>query len=105
MQSGMQMLHTHYRDMRCTEGFLGIFKEAENTAINGLVQGSTLPPIRRAPRRYDDGYALHQWENPEEYFRSQFFEVINLLTSELTLVSGLIIPLLFWKVLKKEKFH
>ncbi|KAJ8347230.1 hypothetical protein SKAU_G00286310 [Synaphobranchus kaupii] len=39
---------------------------------------------RRAPCRYDDGEAAHQWKDPEEYYRSQFLEVIDLLTSELT---------------------
>ncbi|KAK5612877.1 hypothetical protein CRENBAI_005111 [Crenichthys baileyi] len=50
--------------MRSTEAFHSIFEEARNTAINSLVQGSTLPPMRRAPRRYVDGYAPHQFNQP-----------------------------------------
>uniref|UniRef100_A0A096MAR5 HAT C-terminal dimerisation domain-containing protein n=1 Tax=Poecilia formosa TaxID=48698 RepID=A0A096MAR5_POEFO len=84
IQSGVQMLQNHYRDLRSTETFHSIFEEAKNAGINGLVQEPTLPLRRRAPRRYDDSNAPHQWDNSEEYFRSQFFEVVDLLTSELT---------------------
>ena len=48
-----------------------IFKDAKLTAK------AALPPQRHT-------LATHHWENPEDYFRSQFFEVVDLLTSELT---------------------
>ncbi|KAJ8365061.1 hypothetical protein SKAU_G00138920 [Synaphobranchus kaupii] len=78
------MLQIHYANLRSTDTFHSIFEDAQRTGINDLVKVPALPPRRRAPRRYDDGVAAYQWEDPEEYYRSQFFEVINLLTSELT---------------------
>lgn len=69
--------------MRSTEAFHCLFEEAWNAAIDGLVQGPTLPPRRCAPRHYDYGNAPHQWQNPEEYLKSRFFEVLDHLTSEL----------------------
>ncbi|KAJ8332551.1 hypothetical protein SKAU_G00423400 [Synaphobranchus kaupii] len=74
------MLQTHYANLRSTVTFHSIFGDAQRTGITDLVQAPALPPRRRAPRRYDDGEAAHQWEDPEEYYRSQFFEVIDLLT-------------------------
>ncbi|KAF3859972.1 hypothetical protein F7725_000227 [Dissostichus mawsoni] len=84
VKSAVQMLQTHYTNLRSTEAFHSIFEDAQRTTMNDLVHAPALPPRRRAPRRYDDGDAPHQWENPEDYFRSQFFEVVDLLTSELT---------------------
>ncbi|KAF3859823.1 hypothetical protein F7725_000078 [Dissostichus mawsoni] len=84
VKSAVQMLQTYYTNLRSTEALHSIFEDAQRTTMNDLVQAPALPPRRRAPRRYDDGDAPHRWENPEDYFRSQFFEVVDLLTSELT---------------------
>ncbi|KAI4797046.1 hypothetical protein KUCAC02_026592 [Chaenocephalus aceratus] len=84
VKSAVQMLQTHYTNLRSTEAFHSIFEDAQRTTMNDLVPAPALPPRRRAPRRYDDGDAPHQWENPEDYFRSQFCEVVDLLTYELT---------------------
>ncbi|KAF3859134.1 hypothetical protein F7725_021533 [Dissostichus mawsoni] len=72
VKSAVQMLQTHYTNLRSTDVFHSIFEEAQRTNMSDLVQAPALPPRRRAPRRYDDGDASHQWENPEDYFRSQF---------------------------------
>ncbi|KAF3833295.1 hypothetical protein F7725_026960 [Dissostichus mawsoni] len=76
VKSAVQMLQTHYTNLRSTEAFHSIFEEAQRTNMSDLVQAPALPPRRRAPRRYDDGDASHQWENPEDYFRSQFFSIL-----------------------------
>ena len=44
----------------------------------------TLPRNRQPPRRHDDGGATgHTFSTPESYFRKQYFEVLDLLISEL----------------------
>ena len=40
----------------------------------------------------DDGAAPHRFTNPEDYFRSQYFEVINLVSGEITHRFALALP-------------
>ncbi|MGH0147175.1 UNVERIFIED_CONTAM: hypothetical protein FKN15_041512 [Acipenser sinensis] len=82
VNSTVEMLHTHLTKMRGSEKFHTIFEDAQQTGT-GLIEAPAILQ-RRAPRRYDDGIEPHQWTTPEVYFRSQFFELIDLLTTELS---------------------
>ena len=43
-----------------------------------------LPRYRRAPRQMDSGSAPHRFESPVDYFRAQYFELMDLLLGEIT---------------------
>ena len=43
-----------------------------------------LPRYRRHPRRLDDGASPHVDKIPQDYYRRQYFEVLDLLSEELT---------------------
>ncbi|KAL7406980.1 hypothetical protein ABVT39_001091 [Epinephelus coioides] len=75
VQSSVNMLSAHYRGLRPEVSFHRLYADAQN---NTLIQAPVLPPVRRPPRRLDDGAAQHEWRNPEMY-RRQFFEVLDLL--------------------------
>ncbi|KAL3062066.1 hypothetical protein OYC64_010060 [Pagothenia borchgrevinki] len=54
VKSAVQMLQTHYTNLRSTEAFHSIFEDAQRTSMNDLVQAPALPPRRRAPRVHVD---------------------------------------------------
>ena len=43
-----------------------------------------LPRQRRIPRRVDDGAPNHHFQSPEDFFRKQYYEVLDLLVNEIT---------------------
>ena len=43
-----------------------------------------LPRYRRPPRHLDDGASPHVDKTPQDYYRRQYFEVLDLLSGELT---------------------
>lgn len=43
----------------------------------------SVPRNRKAPRRFDAGSEAHQWTNPKDYFRKQYYEVIDLMQNEI----------------------
>ena len=43
-----------------------------------------MPRYRRPPRRLDDGASPHVHKTPHDYYRRQYFEVLDLLSGELT---------------------
>lgn len=42
-----------------------------------------LPRQRRPPKRIDDGTSPHTFSTPKDYFRKQYFEVLDIIASEL----------------------
>ena len=42
-----------------------------------------LPRQRKSPRRIDGGSRAHHFDNPKFYFKKQYFEVLDVITSEL----------------------
>lgn len=44
----------------------------------------TLPRKRKIPRRIDEGAEPHQYETLKDYFRQKFFEVLDLVTNEIS---------------------
>lgn len=49
-----------------------------------LTEGPVLPRQRHIPRRVDDGAPNHHFQFPEEFFRLQYFEVLDLFVNEIT---------------------
>ena len=65
-------------DEQFTAFYRDMVKEAED-----LTQPPTLPRQRQIPRRIDDGASNHHFGTPQEYYRKQYFEVLDLLATEL----------------------
>ena len=49
-----------------------------------LTEDPVLPRQRHIPRRVDDGAPNHHFQTPEDFFRQQYFEVLDLLMNEIT---------------------
>lgn len=49
-----------------------------------LTEEPVLPRQRRIPRRVDDGAPNHHFQSPEDFFRKQYYEALDLLVSEIT---------------------
>ena len=43
-----------------------------------------VPRQRRLPKRIDDGTSAHTFSTPKDYFRKQYFEVMDIISSELS---------------------
>ena len=55
------------------------------TNADGKTEPPALPPrYSNIPRRYDDGSLQYRFSNPEEYYRQQYFQVMESLPGELT---------------------
>jgi len=54
-------------------------KKAQNVKIDP----PALPRYRKVPKRVDNGSAPHQFATPKDYFRSQCYQVCDLLLGEL----------------------
>ena len=74
---------SYLRRLRSEESFShfysGVVKESET-----LTEKPTLPRYRRPPRRIDDGSSPHQFESPESYYRSIYYEVLDMLSGEIS---------------------
>ena len=59
--------------------YTSVVKEGEKLSLVPV-----LPRYRQPPRRpSDDGVAGHRFVTPEDYFRKEYFEVLDLLVNEL----------------------
>ena len=67
---------------RSTNNF-GIFYKSAITESKNLTDKPALPRKRRIPRRIDSGSEGHSFSLPEEYFRSQYFEALDVVINEL----------------------
>ena len=50
----------------------------------GLTEGPVLPRKRKIPRRVNDGADPHQYATPKDLFRQQYFQVLDVVTNELS---------------------
>ena len=70
------------RRQRSEQSFV-LFYHAAVEQAKDLTETPCLPRQRQLPRRLDDGASNHQFLTPEDYFRKQYFEVLDLLVCEL----------------------
>ena len=54
-----------------------------NEASN-YTQDPILPRQKRIPRRLDDGASNHVYSSSKEYYRQQYYQVLDVLTEEMT---------------------
>ena len=81
MNSAMKMTVDALNDLRCEDKYQAIFEEAVKLCRETYVPLPELPRQRRPPRRFREPAAAHAWTTAEEYFRSQFFQVVDTLQS------------------------
>ena len=72
------LFRRHTSDSAFNDFFQAILKEADE-----LTQPPVLPRQRQVPRKIDGGAPAHQFTTVEEYFRKQYFEMLDLLSREL----------------------
>ena len=59
------------------------FFQAVVAESDGLTSKPALPRQRRVPQRIDDGACNHTYQSVEEYFRQEYYEVLDIMRSEL----------------------
>ena len=68
---------------RSDSAFDGFYQSVVNEASN-YTQDPTLPRQKRIPRRLDDGASNHVYSSPKEYYQQQYYQVLDVLTEEMT---------------------
>ena len=68
---------------RSEEEFDLFYDTVRQNAIDNKVQEPTLPRQRRVPQRVDSGAHNHVFSSPKEYYRCQYYEVLDLLKEDL----------------------
>ena len=81
-QAAAQVLITNYESMR-TEEKAQEFYDSVKTDKPEVVNNPGLPRYRKAPKRIDNGSKNHQFNIPEDYFRVQYYEVLEFLKADL----------------------
>ena len=68
---------------RDDETFERFYMASREQAKEYNIDEPVLPRYRRPPRRFDDGAAPHIFETPQDYYRKQYFEALDLISEEL----------------------
>jgi hypothetical protein len=84
MISAMKMTAYSLRLMRTDEKFAHIFSETEILCTQLQIDEPALPRIRCPPKRYTGPAEQHIWNSAEEYFKAQYYIVIDTTVQELT---------------------
>ena len=67
-----------------TDSAFDIFYSATVDEAQQYTGAPVLPRYRQPPRQVDSGTAPHRFASPSDYFRAQYFEVLDLLSAEIT---------------------
>ena len=78
----IQVLKSHLESLRNQDTFNKIYMEAKKSGEK-FIDAPKLPRRKQIPKRFDTGSGAHQWSTPEEYFRSQFYWIVDLVSSEI----------------------
>lgn len=76
-------LALHYLERQREDKAFDSFYSQVVEQAKDLTDPPALPRYRNSPRRLDDGSVAHQFNDPKEYFKRQYFEVLDLLMNEL----------------------
>ena len=72
-------LALHYLERQRSDGSFSTFYSRVVDEAKELTDAPTLPRYRNPPRRLDNGSFSHRYSTPIEYFKRQYFEVLDLL--------------------------
>lgn len=73
---------TYLRSQRCDDAF-NIFYDSLIEEARDKTEEPKLPRQRRIPRRIDDGVCNYQHGTAKDYYRQQYFEVLDILLGEI----------------------
>ena len=76
--SALKFLKRHRSDDQFITFYHSVVSEAKDHT-----DPPTLPKQKRMPKRFDDGSVNHHFSTPEDYYRKQYFEVLDLLAAEI----------------------
>ena len=81
----MKMTVGALNDLRCEDKYQVLFEEAVKLCRESEtdVPLPELPRQRRPPRRFSGPSPAHAWTTAEEYFRGQFFQVVDTADNQL----------------------
>ena len=79
--NGARLLIHHLKVLRDDNHF-NCFYDSVCQESASLTEEPCLPRQRKLPRRFDDGSAAHQYENPKSRYRHLYFEVLELAAGE-----------------------
>ena len=68
---------------RCEEAFNSFYDSVVQEASD-KTDKPKLPRSKKIPKRIDDGVDNYQHKTPRDYYRQQYFEVLDILLSEIT---------------------
>ena len=72
------------KDIRSDSEFKDIWQEVNRKAAELNIDEPTLPRRRKAPKRFDQANATtHADHTPEDFYRRQYFDVVDTLTGEI----------------------
>ena len=76
-------LAINYMERQRSDAAYDLFYSFVQGKSESLTDPPTLPRQRRQPKRIDSGSAAHQFDDPKVYFKKQYFEVLDNITTEL----------------------
>ena len=78
-----EVTQSYLSRLRSDESFIefyaSVVKEAEQ-----YTDDPVLPWYKRPPRRIGEGVVPHQFKSPEDYYRSLYFEALNLVSKQIS---------------------
>ena len=74
---------SYLKRLRTDDSFRQFYSSAVQQAEEFTSEPS-LPRYRRPPKRLDDGSAPHSFKSPEDYYRSHYFYVLDLISEEIS---------------------
>lgn len=86
--AAISMFKSFLHGMRCEEEFNKLYEScvSEGVGKHGCsAPEESVPRTRKGPRRFDgNNQTAHAWESPVQYFRCQYFEVVDLAITVIT---------------------
>ena len=80
----LKLLFQSLKDHRSDTCFKHFYEDTKKKASDLGVDEPTLPQSRRAPLSLDATASnTHQYDNVEDFYRKNFFEVLDILTGEI----------------------
>ena len=77
-----QLMQQKFLRQRSDSAFHTFYQSVVNEASDYTLS-PVLPRQRKVPRRIDDGAPSHTFSSPEDYYRKQYYEVMDTLTEEM----------------------
>ena len=81
--AAVKLAKCFYTQQRRDGPFLVFYDDVVKVAQKYNISAPQLPHYRRIPKRLDDGIEGHRYATPQDYFRHQYFQALDLLIAGL----------------------